>query len=164
MESITPYLPAAWFLLYFVALWLLVTAAVAHMSGWASLVRLYRAGGPVAGDSFRFASGSIGRRYFPVYYRGCLFVTLATEGLYMSVFGPFRFQSPPLNILWSQIAEVTERRALFNTYYLITIRDHWARLSLWGKCGRRAYEIYAGRVATADKHPPKDVGVTGGAK
>src|SRR5476651_854887 len=100
-DSIPPLFQAPWFVLVFAAFWLCVTGALAHVAGWASLARSYRAAGPITGDSFRFASGSVGRRCFPVNYRGCLFLTLGAEGLYMSMFMPFRFQSPALCIPWS---------------------------------------------------------------
>jgi hypothetical protein len=158
----TPRLPQPlWFLVFFAVLWLLVTGALAHLGGWASLARSYRAAGPISGDSFRFASGSVGRRHFPVHYRGCLFVTLGAEGLYMSIFMPFRFQSPALRFPWSQIAGVTERRALFNTYYLIAIRGHWARISLWGRSGRKAYEMFGAITAAASLRAPGDYGSHG---
>ena len=78
----------------------------------------------------------------PVSYGNCLFVTVNTQGLYLSIFFPFRFLSPPLFIPWSRVESIQERRILFVTHYVILIRDNWSRITLRGTPGRRAKETY----------------------
>jgi len=74
---------------------------------------------------------------------------------------PPLFQSPALCIPWSQIEAVTERRALFNTYYAITVNDHWARISLWGRAGRKAHEMFEELTTAASIRVPFDHGSHG---
>src|SRR5580704_5661625 len=88
-----------WFFPLFVLWWLFLTGLLAYFGGWTSLAGRLRADGPdvpVDGKRFRFASGSLGRRFFPVSYGNCLFVVVAPQGLRLSIFLPFRFLSPPL--------------------------------------------------------------------
>jgi hypothetical protein len=137
-ESLDP----RWFPALFVAMWLVITGVLAHLSGWASLAALFRAESRVEGVRFWFVSGSLGRRFLPVSYGNCLFVTVSPKGLYLSIFFPFRFLSPPLFVPWSRVESAVERRSLFMPYVVISVRDHWARISLRGASGRRAKELY----------------------
>lgn len=79
----------------------------------------------------------------------------------MSIFMPFRFQFPALCIPWSQIEGVTERRAVFNTYYAITIRGHRARIFLWGRARKKAYEMFGALTTAASVRVPLDHGSHG---
>ncbi len=141
--QISPEFMQQWFLPAFVLVWLFVTGLLAHISGWAILAGRFRADGSMDGERFRFASGSMGRQYFPVSYGSCLFVTVASQGLHLSIFAPFRLLSPPLFIPWANIDSVSERRILFFDVFTFTIRDSWVRLSLRGAPGRRAKEAHA---------------------
>jgi hypothetical protein len=64
-----------WFVALFVLWWLFLTGLLAYLGGWTKLAGRFRADGPgvpVDGERFRFASGSLGRRAFPVSYGNCL--------------------------------------------------------------------------------------------
>jgi hypothetical protein len=123
-------------------MWLGITGLLAHIGGWATLASSFPAQGDIDGERFRFASGSIGWRYFPVSYGNCLFVTINSEGLRLSILFPFRFQSPPFFVPWSSAESVDEKRLFFFKYYVLNIRDHWPRITLRGSTGRRAKEAF----------------------
>lgn len=137
-ESLDP----RWFAALFVAMWLVITGLLARFSGWASLATPFRAESRPEGERFRFVSGSLGRQFLPVSYGNCLFVTVNPKGLYLSILFPFRFQGPPLFVPWSRVESAVEQRFLLVPYVVITIRDHWARISLRGASGRSAKEFY----------------------
>lgn len=149
-ESAPAFLEPQWFFPLFVVMWLTITGSLAHFGGWASFATVFRAENSVTGDRFRFASGSMGRRYLPVSYGNCLFVTVNSQGLYLSIFLPFRFQSPPLSIPGSHVESIEERRTLFFRRFIILVRDHWPRIALRGAPGQKAKEAYdAARVGMA---------------
>jgi hypothetical protein len=140
--KLSPEFMQQWFLPLFVLGWLFVTGLLAYLSGWVALAGRFRANGSVDGERFQFSSGSLGRKFLPVSYGNCLFVTVNPQGLRLSIFLPFRFLSPPLYIPWADIDSITERRILFFDVVTFTIRDSWARLSLRGAPGRRAKEAF----------------------
>lgn len=131
-----------WFFPIFVAGWFLMTGLLAHVGGWARLAEQFRAEAAPSGERFRFLSGSMGNRFFPVNYGGCLFLTVAREGLYLSVLFLFRFQSPPLFIPWHSVESITEERRFFTRYTIITVRDVWPRIALRGQVGDRVKAAY----------------------
>ncbi len=149
-EPLPFYFEPMWLLPVFVAAWFVLSGLIAHLSGWASLAKLFAAddlrrsivSGQPGGERFRFASGSIGRKYLPVNYNGCLHVTTSAEGLHLSILFLLRYLSPPLFIPWSSVESVEPQRFLFFTYYVFTIRGHWARIGLLGSAGRSARAAY----------------------
>jgi hypothetical protein len=153
-----------WFLPLFAAMWFGITGLLAHMGGWTSLAAKFRAIQAADGQRFRFVSGSMGKRFLPVRYENCLFVTVNTEGFYLSILFPFRFQCPPLFIPWTDIESVTERRFLFIFRYVtIAVKGHWSQISIRG---RAANSIQRAFIASAErrsnqalkKDAPKDGG------
>jgi hypothetical protein len=133
-----------WFLISFPALWLVVTGVLSRVGGWATLGTQFRATQPPSGDRFRFVSGSIGKKGFPVGYRNCLLVSVGEQGLSLAVLFLFRFQSPPLFIPWSQVVSVQESKVLFVRSIVIRLRNQWPVISLQGPAGKRVKEVYAG--------------------
>jgi hypothetical protein len=138
-----------WFFLFFLVMWMGISGLLAVVGGWSSLATLYRANSPAEGERFYFRSGSLGHRSFPVSYSGCLFPTINSQGLYLSIFLLFRFLSPPLFIPWSKVESIDLKRFLFFRYVVITLRGHWARISLRGAPGLKAKEEYE----KAQTHP-----------
>lgn len=136
-----------WLLPTFVAAWFLVSGLLAHLGGWAGLARDFAAEAPDSGERYRFQSGSVGHRFFPVHYRGCLFLTLAQEGLHLSVLFLFRFQTPPLLIPWRAIESMTEERPFFTRYTVITLRGRWQRITLRGDVGERVKALYVTQLS-----------------
>lgn len=141
-ETLSISLNSEWFLPTFIVGWLAITGLLALMSGWVSLARTFRASGPISGKTFRFASGSMGNKFMPVRYGNCFFITTNDQGLYLSILFPFRFLSPPLFLPWSCFASVERRRFLFIPYYILTIKEQWARIGLGMWAGRSAKEAY----------------------
>jgi hypothetical protein len=131
-----------WFLPSFALLWLGMSGLLAFSSGWVSLAKRYATTGSTTGTSSWFASGAIGRRFLPVSYGSCLFVTTNSDGLHLSIFFIFRFLCPPLFIPWSEFESVEKGRHWFFPCYVLTIRKHWVRILLYAWTGRRAKESY----------------------
>lgn len=61
----------AWLLPIFVAGWFLVSGLLAHLGGWASLARDFARDEPDSGERYRFQSGSVGHRFFPIHAAAC---------------------------------------------------------------------------------------------
>jgi hypothetical protein len=131
-----------WFFPLFVSTWLAITGSLSYIGGWASLARAFPANNEVDGQRFRFRSGSLGWRYFPVSYGNCLFVTVSEAGFRLSILFAFRFLSPPIYVPWDDVAAVEEKRLFFFSYYVLSIRDHWSRISVWGTPGRSLKEHF----------------------
>ena len=132
-----------WFVLLFVAMWLLITGVLAHVSGWASLASQFRATSLASGKSFRFVSGSVGKKGFPVSYRNCLSVCVGESGFGLGVLFLFRFQSPSLFIPWSQVESVGEKKLFFVRYVVVALRNQWPAISFQGPAGKLIQEVYA---------------------
>lgn len=144
--SMPAYMQPQIFLPLFAALWFCVTGLLSHLGGWARLARTYRAEETQEGERFRFVSGSMGNRFLPVNYGNCLFVTVNARGVRISILLPFRFQSPPLYLPWSDIESVSERRFLFLfRSVVVTVRGHWPRITLWGGVGESVARFYGTR-------------------
>jgi hypothetical protein len=125
-----------WFFPLFVSMWLGITGLLSYIGGWASLASAFPAHDEVIGERFSFRSGSLGWRYFPVRYGNCLFVTVGREGFRLSILFPFRFLSPPIFVPWAKVVSVEEKRLFFLSYSVLSIRDHWSRISVRGAPGR----------------------------
>ncbi len=147
--AVEAFLEPPWFFLTFVLLWFASTGLLAYWSGWAALARKYAASTAVSGERHLFSSGSMGRKYLPVRYGNCLFVTTNGEGLHLAILFPFRFLSPPLFIPWSRFESGEKRQFLFFPYYVFAIRDHWARIVLYAWTGRSVKEAYDSAVGSA---------------
>jgi hypothetical protein len=143
-----------WFVLFFVgswiALWIAISMLLSFMSGWRSLARQFHSSVPPSGDRFRFATGSLGRGFFPVSYSNCLTLTVGGEGIHLAVFFPFRPFHPPLFIPSAMIESAVEKRSLFFGYTRIRIRDHWPSLTIYGRAGRRIVELHGRPLRTIE--------------
>ena len=137
-----------WLPFAFVVMWAVITGLLAHLSGWAGLSSYFRATAPPSGERFRFVSGSMSLKSFPVSYGGCLFFDVNTDGFGLSILFPFRFQSPPLFVPWAQVASVTEKKFLFMAFTELRLRDHWPTISIRGKAGKAIREAYARSSST----------------
>ena len=127
----------------FAVMWIGISGLLAYAGGWASLAVNFRATQPASGERFRFVSGSMGAKLFPVNYGGCLFVAVSNRGIHISILFLFRFQSPPLFIPWSHIESVTEGRFFFSRYTVIRVRSQWPTISVRGRAGQFIREAHA---------------------
>jgi hypothetical protein len=132
-----------WFFPLFALMWAAISALLAKFGGWSSLATQFRAEHPLQGERFRFVSGSLGGRIFPVNYGGCLFVTVNDEGFGLAIFFLFRLFSPPLFIPWRGVESVESKRFLLSRYSVVRLRDHWSTISVRGAAGQRIQQAYA---------------------
>lgn len=143
-----------WFLVSFAVLWVGVVALLAWASGWRAPAERFRSTRPVDGERFRFVSGSIGTsKWFPVYYRGALFITINGEGFLLSIFFPFRLGSPPLFIPWTEAESVTEEAAWFVNRAVVRLRGLPTIIMIAGRAGQRMAETYA--LSSPARHAAK---------
>lgn len=133
-----------WFLPTFVVFWLVITGFLAYAGGWVSLSNSFAADRPASGERFRFVSGAMGVRFMPVSYGNCLFVTVESQGIHLSILFPFRFLSPPLYLPWTAFEEVSERRMFFVRVVRMRAKGHWPWITLRGRVGRAALRAYEG--------------------
>jgi hypothetical protein len=111
-------------------------ALLSMLGGWTSLAGEFRATQRADGERFRFVSGSMGTRVFPVSYGGCLFVTVNETGFGLSILFPFRFLSPPLFIPWSQVASAETKRFFLVNRAIVRLHGRWPAISVRGAAGK----------------------------
>ena len=142
-DSLSTLVHPVWFVLLFPVVWLLFTAVFSRVSGWSSLATRFRSGEPSGGETFRFASGFVGKKALPVNYNACLSVTVGNGGFGLSLFWPFRFQSPPLFIPWSHVQSVERQKVFFLMYAVVRVRNQWPVIAIGGEAGERLAEAFA---------------------
>lgn len=152
MPSPTPaFLELHWLLPLFVVLWTGLSALLATLAGWPWLAKRFASEQPVTGETFRFASGSMGATiWLPVSYRCSLFYTVADSGLHMSVLVLFRLLSPPLFIPWEQVASINQERVWLLNTSVIRLRDTPIMIMVRGRVAdavNSAYARYTSRKA-----------------
>jgi len=97
------------FPVYFLTLWLLVSAIISYIGGWTTLAKRFRLKQPFAGTRFAWQSGQM--RWLTG-YGSCLTLGVCPEGLYLATMPLFRFRHPSLLIPWTEVA-IVRRRILF---------------------------------------------------
>jgi len=137
----TPSPDSPWFLLWFILLWTFVSVLLAICSGWLSLSHRFRAKERHEGEKYSWVSGSMGLRWFPVGYRGCLSVTVARSGIGLSLFFLFRLLCPPLYIPWSAVEAVRSGRFLFRRYAALELSGEWSEIRVYGNAAQRILEV-----------------------
>jgi hypothetical protein len=144
-----------WFLLWFLCLWLVVSAGLALTSGWFSLSREFRCDESIDGEHFRFASGSLGLWPFPATgYGNCLFLTVNDSGFGLSILFLFRLLSPPLFIPWSAVRSVEATRFLFLRYTVVRLLRGWPAVAVRGRAGRCLEDTYR-RLSSGRSDAPR---------
>ena len=98
------------FVLYFIALWALVSYVIGQLSGWVSLSRRFRDTG--AFYSYQWPFQSVRMRTLWGNYHNCVNFGVDEAGLYMAVFPLFRLGHAPLYIPWSEIQVISGKRGL----------------------------------------------------
>jgi hypothetical protein len=93
----------------FLALWLLVSAVISFIGGWATLAKRFRFEQPFQGQRW---TGQSGQMRGLAGYGNCLTVGCNPDGLYLATMPLFRFRHPPLLVPWNEIT-VSQRRILF---------------------------------------------------
>lgn len=136
----------AWFLLFFVAAWLILCVLLSLMGGWHRLAQRFPAKSDSDGEEFRFASMSLGSGLFPVRYRNSLFVTTGRSGLGLSVLFLFRVMHPPLFIPWSAVETVRPEQTLFVSGTAVYLHGFDKRMLFRGRAGKMILEAFNERA------------------
>jgi hypothetical protein len=105
------------FPVYFLTLWLLVSASLSYVGGWYSLARVYRALLPFNGAKWGMQSGKM--RWL-ANYNNILTLGVNQEGLYVATMFLFRFMHPPLLVPWSEV-RVRRSKGWFFEYVTFTM-------------------------------------------
>src|SRR3954466_7384369 len=88
--------------LYFVALWLFVSATISVIGGWTALAKRFRfSKARFTGPSW---NGQSGQMRWIAGYHNCLTLGCNAQGLYLAIMPLFRFRHPPLLIPWEEIS------------------------------------------------------------
>lgn len=102
---------ALWLIIpcYAVALWLLVSAVISYIGGWATLAQQFRLRESFVGERW---TGQSGQMRWIAGYGNCLTVGCSPQGLYLGTMPLFRFRHPPLLVPWNEIT-ISRRRIAF---------------------------------------------------
>jgi hypothetical protein len=116
-------------------------------SGWYALSRAYPKSTDFEGKTFRFNSMALGRGYWTARYKGLVFVTVAQDGVAISMMFPLQFLlHPPIFIPWSVIKSCErESRVVFNTAFyttVLTTSNPEKQLSFYREVGDAIYKSY----------------------
>ena len=132
-----------WFAVAFVAAAVGIAVLFSVLSGWRSLARRFPTRPDAAGEHFRFASAKMGLvSWFPVSYGGVLAVTVAPEGIAMSICQPFRLLCPAFFLPWSEVLSVKERVAFLSRRIVVSIRDSPVEIALRGPAGKSVAAMF----------------------
>lgn len=93
---------------FFAGLWCTVSL-VLSAGGWRQLSKSFPARDQPSGKRFFGESAKVGL----VAYNRCLTIYTSPEGIYLSVFLPFRLGHPPLFIPWDAMHNASEHRFLW---------------------------------------------------
>jgi hypothetical protein len=90
----------------FLAMWCGGCLVLSKLGGWSSLAERFPARFTPPGEKFIFAAARIGG----VRYRGIITAIKAEDGLFLSVFKPWRFGHPPILIPWVELKNFRPQR------------------------------------------------------
>ena len=149
-----------------VGFWCLVVAMISVIGGWHSLGKTYRAvetifriAGGNEGRRFRWASLSMGPRYFPTNYGNCVQVAVDDQGIGLKVWLIFRILHPPLMIPWSAIKHC-DLDKLFFFYWRATVwlNDRRQPIRFYGSCAQEIERAWSqqNRSGSTDRPIAKD--------
>lgn len=109
------------FAIFFVVLWCTVCFLISFMSGWHALSGRFKRQSDSYGEN-----RSAGPFFYTVYtrfwtrYANVIRVTVASDGLYLSVLLLFRIGHPPLRIPWDEI-QFGRTKRLWRPYIVLTL-------------------------------------------
>jgi hypothetical protein len=103
------FLSSSWFFVFFIFMWVFVAFQLAKDSGWKMLAEKYSLHyiEPTF-SKFSTGSGYIGKTS----HNGILKICVDNSGLYLKTMFPFNFGHKPMLIPWSDVAELTDEKAL----------------------------------------------------
>jgi hypothetical protein len=97
------------FPLYFIGLWCAICLLLSVIGGWRRLAQRFPARSQPSGTRYGMQRARVG----PVRYGGCLTIYSSQEGLFISIWLPFRLGHPPLFISRAEIHNPKARRFLW---------------------------------------------------
>jgi hypothetical protein len=107
------------FPIYFLCLWLLVSATISFVGGWFSLARVYRTQVAFNATKWRMESGQM--RWL-TNYNHVLTLGVSQQGIYLASMFLFRFMHPPLLVPWNEIK--VRRSKDWGVEYVILTMGH----------------------------------------
>jgi hypothetical protein len=123
------------FVLYFIAVWVLVSYVIGLLSGWVFLSRRFPDSGVFY--SYQWPFQSVRMRNLWGTYSNCANFGADEAGLYMAVFPIFSIGHPPLFIPWSEIQVVSSTEVLYSrnenyswdatSWFLSSLLCHWPK-------------------------------------
>jgi len=139
----SPSLDTEWFFPAFVILWLAVLGILSIFGGWHEVAERFSNGKSLEGERFRFRSGAIGWKLFPVNYGNCLFATVGRDGFALSIFFLVRFMHPRLVIPWSAVDRCEAVKFWFVNYIGVHFTGFSRRLLFRGSLGKKILDTWA---------------------
>ncbi|MEI7511582.1 MAG: hypothetical protein WCJ84_05475 [Candidatus Peregrinibacteria bacterium] len=138
MDSFLPFFPV-----FFLAMWLGISALLSTMGGWKNLAQRFPAPSFVTGERFSFASAAFGNlSLFPVRYNRCLVFTVGETGFFVSPFFFFRFWHSPIFIPWESVVSVTPEKYWFFSRSVVKISETETQIGVLGDAGKGILEAY----------------------
>lgn len=126
-----------WFFPTLVVMWFAMIGGLSLIGGWHELAERFKNGETIEGERFRFRSGAIGWRVFPVSYGSCLFATVGPKAFKLSILLPFRLLHPPLVIPWTEVERCEATRMWFMKYVAVYVKDFGRCLMFKGSLGNK---------------------------
>jgi hypothetical protein len=145
-----------YFVPLFVAVWIAVSGLLSHMGGWRSLAAMYPDQGAADGETFRFASMSLGKGLFPVNYGSCLSVRVGVRGIRLATLIFFRLFHPPFFIPWSAVSTCKDEKFFFLKQTAVYLTAPDTRLRFTGRVGRAIRQHYDTSHGLPNKSLPAD--------
>jgi hypothetical protein len=134
-------LDTEWFFPAIVGLWLAFSGFLSIFGGWHELAERFSDGKSLEGERFRFRSGAIGWKLFPVNYGNCLFVTVSQDGFALSIL-LIRFMHPKLVIPWSAVQRCEPVKFWFVKYIAVYINGFKQRILFSGSLGQTILDTW----------------------
>lgn len=121
------------FIPFLALIWVGSCWSISAFSGWKGLTEHFRADRDVAGERFRFVSGSLRSGMLPTRFNNCLGVTIAPDGFGMSMLFVVRLFHPSLFFPWTAVQAMLPKRSIFSQSVVVTLRGQPQELVLHGQ-------------------------------
>ena len=121
------------FIPFLALIWVGSCWSISAFSGWKGLAEHFRADRDVAGERFRFVSGSLRSGMLPTRFNNCLGVTIAPDGFGVSMLFVVRLFHPPLFFPWAAVQAMLPKRSIFSQSVVVTLRGLPQELVLHGQ-------------------------------
>ncbi|MDX1962834.1 MAG: hypothetical protein SFX18_06755 [Pirellulales bacterium] len=118
-------------------------ALLSWVGGWWQLGNLYPATIKESGSEFWMISGSFGWPPFAASYGRCLFVTVTSRGLRISIFFLFRPFHPPLFFPWERVLRGDFHYELFYRALSIELVDYHTPIVLYGRAAQPIADAFS---------------------